>query len=35
MLLLLLTYHKVLIYNIKNKSLNIDANLIETIKKII
>ncbi|CAD8143907.1 unnamed protein product [Paramecium pentaurelia] len=33
MLLLLLTYHKVLIYNIKNKSLNIDANLIETIKK--
>ncbi|CAK90527.1 unnamed protein product (macronuclear) [Paramecium tetraurelia] len=33
LLLLLLTYHKVLIFNIKNKSLNIDANLIESIKK--
>ncbi|CAK71363.1 unnamed protein product (macronuclear) [Paramecium tetraurelia] len=33
MLLLLLTYHKVVVYNIKNKTLNIDANLIETIKK--
>ncbi|CAD8137180.1 unnamed protein product [Paramecium pentaurelia] len=33
LLLLLLTYHKVLIFNIKNKSLNIDVCLIESIKK--
>ncbi|CAD8051650.1 unnamed protein product [Paramecium sonneborni] len=33
LLLLLLTYHKVLIFNIKNNSLNIDVCLVESIKK--
>lgn len=33
MLLLLLTYHKVLVYNIKNKTLNIEASLIDIINK--